>query len=731
MSARALILNTMAGGLIGIINITVAISIAALMFAGTKPEYFASGVLMLLVGTVVSGLGGTLASGLPGVIVAPRSGLAPVFAGLVGGVVGTMPASGQQAAILPTIVMAVMITAFLTGTVLLMLGHLRLGRLVRYIPYPVMGGFFAGIGFVFVQGGLSVASGESVSIDKLNGLLTTDILLRTAPAIIFGITLYWVQRRWGHWTVFPLFLTLGFGAFYVALHVGDWTRADAIANGWLPLVPAMEIGLPLLDTSALTIVDWSAVAAQWASIATVALLSAIMLLLDTSGIEIITERELDPNEELKVVGITNMCNGLAGGYPGVHAATDTAFTYKLGGTQRLTGIVYAAVILLAIMAGMGFVQAIPTFILGGLLLYIGIDFLVSWTWETRRGLPLHDYAVILLILTVIAAVGILAGVGFGLIVAVVLFVVTYSRLTVIKSEMDGSEHGSHVDRDPACRQLLDREGHQIWIMRLQGFIFFGSTDQFAEKIKDRVSNQSGRIPIRYLVLDFRHVSQLDTSAVQAFRKLTQLSEKESVHIVLTEVTEKLRTELEKVGFFKDDHSAARRLVLPQLDDGVAWCEDQILGIQGHEPGRCEGSLESRLIKLLGDSAAAKEIVPLFEPLKVQQGNYLFREGEDGDCMYLVESAVAAVVVNSSDGRERVVRIFKEGAIVGELALYTGTPRIASVRVEQSGTLFKLDAEHMDIMQESHPRAARLFHAFVVKLLADKLNRATKELKHYT
>jgi SulP family sulfate permease len=185
MSARALILNTMAGGLIGIINITVAISIAALMFAGTKPEYFASGVLMLLVGTVVSGLGGTLASGLPGVIVAPRSGLAPVFAGLVGGVVGTMPASGQQAAILPTIVMAVMITAFLTGTVLLMLGHLRLGRLVRYIPYPVMGGFFAGIGFVFVQGGLSVASGESVSIDKLNGLLTTDILLRTAPAIIF------------------------------------------------------------------------------------------------------------------------------------------------------------------------------------------------------------------------------------------------------------------------------------------------------------------------------------------------------------------------------------------------------------------------------------------------------------------------------------------------------------------------------------------------------------------
>jgi SulP family sulfate permease len=517
MSTRALISNAMAGGLIGVINITVAISIAALMFAGTKPEYFATGVLILLVGTVVSGLGGTLASGFSGVIVAPRSGLAPVFAGLVGGVVATVPAGGEQGAILPTMIMAVMITAFLTGTVLLVLGQLRLGRLVRYIPYPVMGGFFAGIGFVFVQGGLSVASGESVSIGKLDELLTADALLRTLPAIIFGIALYWVQRRWGHWTTFPLFLFLGFGAFYVALYTSDWTHADAIANGWLPLVPAAEIGLPLVDLSAIAVVDWPAVAAQSASIATVALLSAIMLLLDSSGIEIITERELDPNKELKIVGITNMLNGLVGGYPGVHAATDTAFTYKLGGAQRLTGFVYAAVIVLAITAGMGFVATIPTFILGGLLLYIGIDFLVSWTWDTRRGLPLHDYVVILLILAVIAAVGILAGVGFGLVVMVVLFVFTYSRLTMIKSEMDESEHGSHVDRDPACCRLLNREGHQIWIMRLQGFIFFGSADQFAERIKDRISNQSEGTQIRYLVLDFRHVSRLDTSAVQVFR----------------------------------------------------------------------------------------------------------------------------------------------------------------------------------------------------------------------
>ena len=99
-------------------------------------------------------------------------------------------------------------------------------------------------------------------------------------------------------------------------------------------------------------------------------------------------------------------------------------------------------------------------------------------------------------------------------------------------------------------------------------------------------------------------------------------------------------------------------------------------------------------------------------------------------MYVVETGVAAVLVSSPDSRDRVVRIFQGGAVLGELALYTGAPRIASVRVEQSGTVFKLDARHMEIMQRIYPHAALLFHAFVIKLLADKLDRATKELKHY-
>lgn len=738
MSARVLISNVMAGGLIGVINITVAISVAALMFAGTQPQYFAAGVAVLLVGTVISALGGTSASGFPGVIVAPRSGLAPVFAGLVASIVTTMTADGHPDAILPTIVMTIMVTALSTGLVLVLLGYLKLGNLVRYIPYPVMGGFFAGIGLIFVQGGISVASGEPLSFDNLDAFLASDVLLLTLPAVVFAVALYETQRRWGHWLIFPLFLVLGFGLFYVALGLSDKSLADATAGGWLPAISATKTAFPVFDFSKIAVVDWFVVMAQAGSIATVAVLSAIILLLDTSGIEIIAGRDLNPDRELKVAGFTNVINGIAGGYPGVHVASDTALTYKLGGDRRLTGFVYAGVVVLAIAAGTGFIGTIPTFILGGLLIYVGIDFMVDWAWKTRNHLPLHDYLVILLIFCVIAAFGILQGVAFGFAVAIVLFVITYSRLSVIKSEVSASAHASHVDRNPESREILKREGHQIWIMRLQGFIFFGTADNLLTTIKARLSHHDRDTKIRYLVLGFRHVSRLDTSAVQAFSKLALLSDKEGVDIVLTEISEQVRSQLRAIAFFTDAdadaeteaNATARRLEFAQLDDGVAWCEAQILAKSGGETNRSGSTLEARLTRLLGDSTAATGIAPLFERVTATAGDFLFHQGEPGDCLYLVHSGVAAVVMVFADGRERVVRIYQEGAIVGEMALYTGSPRSASVRIEESGTLFRLDRERLQVMQNQHPVAAGLFHSFVVRLLADKLDRATKELQRY-
>ena len=725
MRKEKLISNILAGVLIAVMNVTVAISVAALMFANTRPEFLAPAIVVLLIGTVVMGLGGTLFSGFEGIICAPRSGLAPVFAAIVSGIYMKLgPGSPDQA--LPSILLAIMLTSVVTGIFLLFLGRMKLGSLVRYIPYPVMGGFFAGIGFIFVKGGLTVAMGRTPGMDVINDL---HLIQLGIPAILFALSLYIVQRTLDHWAAFPALLGLAFIVFYFIFYHTGQNYTDAAAAGWLPSIGSTpDILFPVLSPADLGKVNWLAILHQSGGILVVALLSAIILLLDISGIEIITQRDLSPDRELQVAGITNIVSGIAGGYPGVHVASDTAFTYKLGGDNRLMGFVYAGAVLLTILAGTDFIGKVPTFILGGLLVYVGLDFLVDWLWKSREELPLSDYLIILVILAVIASVDILPGVAFGFAVAVVLFVINYSQLSVVKHEATGSDHASNVDRNLQTRERLNQEGERILILTLQGFIFFGTSDKLISKIRERIENRDGT-KLEFLVLDFHHVSQLDSSAVKAFSKLAQLSEKHGFHIVITGADEDLRKRLDSIQFITDKTAKWQHLKFDQLDEGVAWCEEQILSELDIVMSGTSENLVSMLKLLLEDEDAAKVLAPYFQEEKKAAEDYLFHQGDTGDSLYVVGTGSVAVVIEVG-GKKRILRRYQAGAILGEMAVYTGEPRSASVLIEEDTVLYRLDADQLKKVQEENPAAAGQLHAYIVCLLSERLGRANRELRRY-
>ena len=200
------------------------------------------------------------------------------------------------------------------------------------------------------------------------------------------------------------------------------------------------------------------------------------------------------------------------------------------------------------MAGAEFMKIVPTFLLGGLLIYVGLEFLIDWVWKARDELPLSDYIVVILILIEIIFSDILQGVTFGFFVAIILFVVNYSKLSVIKIETNGSDHASNVDRDLETRELLNKEGNRVLILILQGFIFFGTADKLITSIRNRIKDPEAH-KVDFLVLDFHHVSQLDTSAIITFSKLAQLSDREGFHIVISGAHDSWLKQLVKHGFF--------------------------------------------------------------------------------------------------------------------------------------------------------------------------------------
>ena len=305
----------------------------------------------------------------------------------------------------------------------------------------------------------------------------------------------------------------------------------------------------------------------------------------------------------------------------------------------------------------------------------------------------------------------------------------YSKLSVIKVETNGGDHASNVDRDLETRELLNKEGYRVLIMVLQGFIFFGTADKLITSIRNRIMELDGS-KFDFLVLDFHHVSQLDTSATVTFSKLAQLSDRIGFHIVISSADEKSIKQLVKHDFFTLDDQRLERHYKEQLDTAVDWCERRI-------PQDLKLNDEEQILELqdvLGRIAYEEADVKLLSDFFVVEnrtaGEYLFREGDKGESLYFVGSGTVVVVLKIPRQVERILRKYKAGAILGEMAIYTGENRTASVRIESDARLFRLDKEKLEEMSRRFPASTAALHTYIVKVLSERLGRANRNLSRY-
>lgn len=717
--------NIISGSLLALVNISVAVSVAALLFAQTDPRLMVPGIAVLLMGTLVTGLGGSLFSDHKAVICSPRNGLVPVFAVMVSSIYISFDSQYSIAAE-ATIIAAIMVSTVVVGLFLLLLGRLKLGNLVRYIPYPVTGGFFAGIGYIFIQGGLTVAGGEQPSFEAVSN---SEFIQLVTPAVALALCLIMGKMFRDNALSVPAILFAAGLIFYAVLFLNEIGLDEAAANGLLPAIESTGSLIPVFNWDYVQEIRWMVIMEQADGIVVVALLCSVMLLLDVSGIELLAQKDLNPDHELQVMGYTNVVNGALGGFPGVHDVSDTALVETLGGKGRLTGFIYSTLVVAAILAGAEFMKIVPTFLLGGLLIYVGLEFLIDWVWKARDELPLSDYVVVILILIVIILSDILQGVTFGFFVAIILFVVNYSKLSVIKIETNGSDHASNVDRDLETRELLNKEGNRVLILVLQGFIFFGTADKLITSIRNRIKDPEA-YKVDFLVLDFHHVSQLDTSAIITFSKLAQLSDREGFHIVISGADDGSLKQLVKHGFFTFGDQEWERVYKEQLDTAVDWCERSILADLKIDTGEHKLALADVLGRIAYEESDVKLLSDFFVTENRKAGEYLFNEGDKGESLYFVGSGTVLVVLKALNQKERILRKYKSGAILGEMAIYTGENRTASVRIEEDAQLFRLDKENLEEMSRKFPASTAALHTYIVRVLAERLGRANRNLSRY-
>ena len=721
-TARGRILpGLVAGAISGTLIVTFGISLAALIFTGSLAHHVPAGIGVLLFSSFIIGGVVALRSSYKPVISAPQENTSVILA-LMAAAIGQKLPAGVDA--LPTILASFALASIGTGTLFALLGLLRLGKIVRYIPYPVIGGFLGGTGWLLVQGSLSVLTGVAITADNAHLLLAKGAAHTWVPGIVFGALVTLVMRRRHHFLLLPGLLAGGVGLFYLVLAVAGISVATAEARGYL-LGPFPQGGLwPPFRLEALSRIDWGVLGSTAGSIAALTVLAAISILLNASGLELATDEEIDLDRELRATALANLLSGALGGVMGYLSLSESTLNHKIGARTRLPGLIAAGVSLLTLVAGAAAVSYFPKPILGGLLLFLGLSFLLETVYDAWFRLPLIEYALVLAILLAVVTQGFLAGIGAGLVISAVLFAGSYARIHVVKNVILGDKLRSKASCSAAKESLLARHGQQIHVLQLQGYIFFGTAYDLLKNVQSRLLGLDATTKARFVVLDFRHVDGLDSSAVVAFTRMRKLAAAQGATLAFTELPKSVSRQLERGGCLDPTAVApppslllrAERpasAVFKDLDHGLEWCENQVVGVLQHR----EAASES-------ERALVHRIAEYLERIEAKEGDSLYERGQLSKDLILIESGEVVAWLDVEGGRSKRLRTMGPGSVVGEAGLYLGQPRSASVRASRPSVLHRLSAESLARMTREAPELSSALHHYVARLLAERVVETT-------
>jgi len=471
-------------------------------------------------------------------------------------------------------------------------------------------------------------------------------------------------------------------------------------------------------------VNWDELAEHAGLLIPVPIVGLLGVLLNATGLELVMKTDIDLNKELRATGLSNILSGAGGGPPGFHYLGATSLANLMGAKSRVVTLVSGLFFGLVMILGGGFISYLPVALLSSLLLFLGLSFLIEWVYDAWYKMPTLDYAVILISLVVIVTQGFLDGVGVGILASMFIFVYKYSRINTIRDSLDGRIYHSKVTRPETQRVALQKYGDSIHIIRLQGYIFFGTTDRLLARVREILNDE--KIREHFVILDFHRVNGLDSSAVSSFSRMHQLAEMHKVYLVITQADPSIKELMSQGGFKAGQHVQ----FFPTLDHGVEWCENMVLQMYQASTQFIQVGLKPLLKKNFPSPGQVDRLFNYLERMEVPAKTYLMRRGEPSDSMYFIERGRLNVLLETADGEMTRLGGYRAGSVVGEMGMYLKTVRTANVVTDQPCVLYRLSFESTKKMENNDPDVAAALHEWIAHQLAERMadnNRALEAL----
>ena len=513
---QTLTADIMAGIIVGIVALPLAIAFG--IASGVTPE---KGIITAIIaGFIVSLLGGSKVQ---------IGGPTGAFIVIIYGIIQKYGIEGLT------------IATVMAGVFLLMFGLLKLGTIIKYIPYPIVVGFTSGIAVTIFTTqikdlfGLTIESVPSDFIEKwgcyISHFSTADLwcsIVGILSVVIIALTPKVSKKIPGSlvaiivMTVAALILKNYFGVTTIET-IGDrFSVSSAIPDAHMPAM------------------TWDTIKSLVAPALTIAVLGAIESLLSATVADGVIGAHHNSNTELVAQGLANIASPIFGGIPATGAIARTMTNINNGGKTPVSGIVHAIVLLLIFLFFMPLAKYIPMACLAGVLVIVSYGMSGWRSFLALMKNPKSDVTVLLITFFLTIIFDLTVAIEVGLIIACLLFMKRVSEITDVKAVTDEINEESDMIKDNA-EHLAIPEGVEVY--EINGPYFFGAGNKFEE-----VMAAFGDRP-KVRIIRMRKVPFVDSTGIHNLTNLCEMSHNESIEVVLSGVCEKVHKQLEKARFY--------------------------------------------------------------------------------------------------------------------------------------------------------------------------------------
>ncbi|MBQ6071957.1 MAG: SulP family inorganic anion transporter [Bacteroidales bacterium] len=485
----------------GVVALPLALAFGIQAFGGIDdPSASSMGALAGLIGAAFLGFFASLFGGTHSQISGPTGPMTVITAALISGVWASQHS-------MSAVLISMSLAGLFCGLFQILFGILKIGKYVRYIPYPVLSGFMSGIGVIIILQQLYPLVGLKSPV------LVVDMITQLPQRVASGVSVTSLLLGLGTIAIITLFplITKKIPATLVALIVMTVVSLFCNMDEKL-LIGSIPSGFPMpifaKSGISLTGLDWGVILK--ASIIpglTLAGLGSIDTLLTSVVADNITKTHHNSNQELVGQGIGNMISGLFCGIAGAGATMRTVVNVKSGGRTRLSGMTHS-LILFAILLGLGgLVRYVPLSVLAGILITVGWGIIDFKGFKDLLKIPRADAVVLIIVFLLTVFVDLLTAVGIGMVIACVLFMKRASDL--VEGGYSSSELTNFDKESPWSDEggIPDDMRHRIYIQRLNGPIFFGTITKF-QSVMDDVPADAKIVIIRMRLVSFMDQSGL-------------------------------------------------------------------------------------------------------------------------------------------------------------------------------------------------------------------------------